>query len=93
MLSELGLPLAIPTTLFQDNKSAIRLIEHQGNSGRTKHISLRYNMIRDTVKNNNVTVKFLESNHMTADTLTKPLGPTLFPIHQARLLNTEPPVI
>jgi hypothetical protein len=91
MLQELGIPSAMTTTLYQDNKSAIRLIEHQGNSGRTKHIALRYNMIRDTVKKNGIIVTFLPSEQMTADAHTKPLGPTLFLIHQNRLLNISPP--
>ena len=91
LLIELGYLSAVPTTLFQDNKSTIRLISHKGNSGRTKHIALRYNMIREAVKNNNITIEYLPSEQMTADTLTKPLGSILFPIHQCRLLNLAPP--
>ena len=91
LLTELGLPSEAITTLYQDNKSTIRLIQHKGNSGRTKHIALRFHMIRDCVKNNNITIEYLCSEAMTADTLTKPLGSLLFPIHQARLLNTAIP--
>ena len=87
LLIELGYPSAVDTILFQDNKSTIRLISHKGNSGRTKH------MIREAVKNNNISIEYLPSEEMTADTLTKPLGSVLFPlrIHQCRLLNTTPP--
>ena len=91
LLTELGYLSAIPTTLFQDNKSTIRLISHKGNSGRTKHIALRFNMIREAVKNNNISIEYLPSERMNADTLTKPLGSVLFPIHQCRLLNLAPP--
>jgi hypothetical protein len=91
LLQELGFPLAIPTTLYQDNQSTIRLIMHKGSSGRTKHIALRFNMIRDCVKNNQIGIEYLCSENMTADTLTKPLGSLLFPAHQARLLNTISP--
>ena len=91
LLTELGYLSAISTTLYQDNKSTIRLISHKGNSGRTKHIALRYNMIREAVKNNNISIEYLPSEKMTADTLTKPLGSVLFPIHQCRLLNLAPP--
>ena len=59
LLQELGFPLSIPTTLFQDNQSTIRLILHKGSSGRTKHIALRFNMIRDCVKNNNICIEYL----------------------------------
>ena len=91
LLSELGFPLSISTTLYQDNQSTIRLILHKGSSGRTKHIALRFNMIRDCVKNNNIIIEYLSSEKMTADTLTKPLGSLLFPAHQQRLLNTASP--
>ena len=50
LLTELGFISAIPTRLYQDNKSTIRLIFHKGNLGRTKHIALRYNIIREAVK-------------------------------------------
>ena len=91
LLTELGYLSAIPTTLFQDNKSTSCLISHKGDSGRTKHIALRFNMIREGVKNNNITIEYLPSEQMTADTLTKPLGSILFPLHQRRLLNTSLP--
>ena len=90
-LTELGYIYAIPTILFQDNKSTIRLISHKGNSDRTKHIALKFNMIREAVKNNNISIEYLPSEEMTADTLTKPLGSVLFPLHQQRLLNLSPP--
>ena len=64
---------------------------HKGSSGRTKHIALRFNMIRDCVRNNNINIEYLSTNKMTADTLTKPLGSLLFPAHQQRLLNTRSP--
>ena len=90
LLTELGYSTAINTTLYQDNQSTIRLIMHKGSSGRTKHIALRFNMIRDCVKNNNINIEYLCSEDMTADTLTKPLGSILFPKHQERLLNLIP---
>ena len=48
-------------------------------------------MIRDIVKEHSITVTYLPFEDMTTYTLTKPLGPTLFNIYQARLLNIFPP--
>ena len=48
-------------------------------------------MIGEAVKNNNITIEYLPSEQITADTLTKPLGSILFPLHQQRLLNLSPP--
>lgn len=92
VLTELGFIESVPTTLYQDNQSTIRLILHKGNSGRTKHIALRYNMIRECVQNNHITIEYLPTDEMVADTLTKPLGAVLFSQHQARILNMQIPV-
>ena len=91
LLTELDYLSATPTTLYQHNKSTIRLISHKGNFGRTKHIALRFNMIREAVKNSNLKIEYLPSEQMTADTLTKPLCSVLFLIHQCRIFNTTPP--
>ena len=73
--------------------STIRLILHKGNSGRTKHIALRYNMTRECVQHNDIKIKYLQKDQMIADTLTKSLGAVLFPIHQERILNLHPPKV
>ena len=91
LLNELGYSQYVPATMFQDNQSTIRLILHKGNAGRTKHIALRYNMIRECVKHNNISIVYLPTDQMVADTLTKPLGALLFPQHQARILNLYSP--
>ena len=93
VLSELGISsliqLDVPQSvvLHQDNTSAINLLRHSGNSGRTKHIDLRYNMIRETILRHKIQVVYTPTKDMTADILTKPLGPNLFCHHQRVLLN------
>ena len=54
---------------------------HKGNSGRTKHIAIRFNMIRECVQKNQITIEYLPTDLMGADTLTKPLGAVLFTQH------------
>ena len=93
LLTELNFSSSTPTTLFQDNMSTIRLILHKGNAGRTKHIALRYNMIRECVRMSNIDIKYLPTGQMVADTLTKPLSAALFLIHQLRILNLAPPQV
>ena len=56
LLTELNFLSSVPTT--------IRLILQKGNSGRTKHIALRYNMIRQCVKDNNITIEYLPTDQM-----------------------------
>ena len=88
ILTELNFLSSIPTTLFQDNMSTIRLILHKKKAGRTKH-----NMIRECVKCNNIKIEYLPTDQMIEDTLTKPLGAVLFQTHQERLLNLHPPKV
>jgi hypothetical protein len=87
VLIELGLNPSI--VLHQDNTSTINLLHHPGNTGRTKHLALRYNMIRETIKNHNISVAYTSTTDMTADILTKPLGPTLYNHHQKSLLQLQ----
>jgi len=85
LLAELGYHPQI--YLHQDNTSTIQLLKHQGNSGRTKHIALRYNMIRETIRINKIKVVYTPTELMVADILTKPLGMRLFNIHQKFVLG------
>jgi hypothetical protein len=77
--------------MYQDNMSTIRLIGHKGNTGRMKHIALRYDFVREQVRLGTIRIEHLHTTKMTADTLTKPLGPSLFAQYAIRLLNTSPP--
>lgn len=64
-----------PTTVYEDNQSCIRMLESNSASQRTKHVDTKYHFIRDLYKLRHIAVKYLPSEHMTADLLTKPLGP------------------
>jgi hypothetical protein len=90
-LEELGFQQKGATCMYQDNMSTIRLIGHKGNTGRMKHIALRYDFVREQVRLGIIRIEHLHTTKMTADTLTKPLGPLLFAKHAIRLLNTIPP--
>ena len=63
----------------------------KGNAGRSKHIALRYNIIREYVADGTIKVVYCPTSQMIADTLTKPLGKSLFSQHQNRLLNLTHP--
>ena len=56
-----------------------------------KHIALRYDFVREQVRLGTIRIEHLHTTKMTADTLTKPLGTSLFAQHAIRLLNTSPP--
>jgi hypothetical protein len=87
-LSELGFAQGQPTTLFEDNKSTIALINNKGNGSKTKHIELRYQFIREQVALGHIKLEYLCTEDMTSDMLTKVTGPTTFLHLRPRLLGS-----
>ena len=63
-------------TIFEDNQSCIKMTKNPINHGRSKHIDIKYNHIRDEVAKQNVQVVYMETKNMIADIMTKGLpGP------------------
>ena len=52
LLLELGFPPTSPTILHEDNKWATQIALHGNDKGRTKHMDIRYHLVRDLVKLN-----------------------------------------
>jgi hypothetical protein len=74
--------------VFQDNMSTMTLIEKgRSTSSRTKHINIRYFFVKDRVENGEITIKYLPTEEMVADLLTKPLQGQLFRKLRQKLLN------
>lgn len=65
-------------TLYIDNKSAIDLAKNPVFHGRSKHIDIRYHLIRECVEKGEIIVKHISSEHERADSLTKALAAAKF---------------
>lgn len=63
--------------IYEDNQSAIKLAENPIHTNRSKHIDVRYHVIREYVKNNVITLQYLPTAEMIADIMTKSLGKVL----------------
>lgn len=59
--------------LYCDNQSALKLASSSQSHNRSKHIDVRCHFIRDVVKNKFVKVKYIPTEEMPADILTKGL--------------------
>ena len=59
--------------LFADNQEVITLIKNSEHHRCTKHIDLKYHWIKETVKNGIIEFKYISTDDMAADGLTKPL--------------------
>ena len=60
-----------PITIFADNQSAIKLLKNPIPSQRSKHIDIVYHFARERVARGEVIFKYIRTNDMIADALTK----------------------
>lgn len=75
ILDEMGARQCGPTVLYEDNRSCIEFVDMERVSRRSKHIDTRMFYTKDMCVKGLVKLKFCPSENMTADILTKPLGP------------------
>jgi hypothetical protein len=57
-----------------DNKSIIALIKNLVLYGQSKHIEVKYHLVRESIENGRIKVEFIRSEEQPGDILTKPLG-------------------
>ena len=86
LLAELGIPQVMPTTIYTDSQSAqALLLQAPGQQGkRSKHISVRYFKVREFITEGIISLKYIPTDSMLADGLTKALPY----VPHARLFNT-----
>jgi hypothetical protein len=73
LLEDIGFRQEDPSIVYEDNQSVIAAISGKMNHQRTKHINIKYQYTREQAKQGVITVKYLETERMTADLLTKAL--------------------
>ena len=77
-----------PAVLGQDNMSTIQLVKNgQANSDATRHIAIRFFFVHDRMKSEEISIKWISTNEMIADILTKPLQGAKFKELRGLLLN------
>ena len=60
-------------TLYTDSNSAIELAKNPTKHNRTKHIDIQYHFIRETVKNEQISLQYIPTKEQLANPLTKPV--------------------
>ena len=73
--------------LIQDNKSTIALTQGSGNHKRSKHFTIEFDALRESVKRREVEVRYIETEYMPADMLTKTLPRVAFQRHRNFLME------
>ena len=70
-----------PVTIFYDNTAALAVAKDPKYHGKTKHIKKRHNYIRDSITDKDVVQKYISTNNMVVDPLTKPIARDVFIRH------------
>ena len=70
--------IQLPVTIYCNNIGAGCMAENEVNNQRTKHIDIRYHMVRQHIANNTVDLQHVPTKDNIADMLTKALGPDIF---------------
>jgi hypothetical protein len=77
-----------PLILYQDNTSAITLMEKgRSTSQRTKHIATRYFFIKDRINSGEIKLVHMGTKDMIADFYTKPLQGDVFRIMRDKIMG------
>ena len=85
LLLELGYFKQEKIPIYSDNNGAIQLTKNSIFHDRTKHINIRYYLIRQKLKDNTISIHYINTINQKADGLTKPLNRQKFNIFLKQL--------
>jgi hypothetical protein len=76
LLRELGLHslVAAPTAIYSDSQGSIALSKNPEHHARSKHIDIRHHYIREQVAAGTIELRYVSTDDMAADILTKALS-------------------
>jgi hypothetical protein len=87
ILLELGFPQEGPTPIYEDNQSAIHMINAQKPTERSRHIDIQFFAIQDWKEAGDIIMAHIPGVINPADDLTKPLGWVLHARHARRVMG------
>ena len=89
LLMDVGCDTSLPLEIFSDNKAAGVLAQHSGNFERTKHIRLRYHVLRARQADGEVVVRWCPASEQLADIFTKNTAVGHFKTIASRILGAS----
>jgi len=60
--------------VYEDNNGVISIVKNNKKDGRTKHIEIKHNFLRDEIRKGKLELTYLKTELQLADSFTKPLG-------------------
>ena len=86
VLEELGVQIAGPVVVREDNKACQMFADHAGNFSSTKHINVRYHFVRERLERGDIRVDYVRTDDQVADIFTKALSRDLFKKFRGKLV-------
>ena len=74
-----------PLKLYCDNKSAVLYSNNNRSSTKSKHIDIKFLVVKERVQSGQIFIEHLGTNSMIANPLTKGLPPKVFHEHVAHM--------
>ena len=74
-----------PLKLFYDNKSAVLYSNNNRSSSKSKHIDIKFLVVKERVQSGQLSIEHIGTNSMVADPLIKGLSPKMFHEHTVRM--------
>jgi hypothetical protein len=87
ILTELGFPPDGPTPIYEDNQSAINMVNARVPTERSRHIDIQHFAIQDWKDAGDIIMAYIPGILNPADDLTKPLGWILHERHARRIMG------
>jgi hypothetical protein len=78
LASEFGVSPTQSVLIYEDNNGAIAMSKNPVSYSKTKHIHIRYHFIREKIYDGDIVVKYLPTNDMLADMMTKNLATCIY---------------
>jgi hypothetical protein len=85
VLGELEGDKVVVPALMVDNQSAVALMKNPVLSGRSKHIEVKYHLVRESAEQGKIEVKQVRTDDQLGDILTKALGRVKFQEMRSRI--------
>ena len=73
--------------IFEDNQVAVQLSQNPVSNSNSEHIDVRHHLLRELVRQGDISVSHVPSEYQHADILTKALAFDVFEIHRRFLMN------
>ena len=73
ILQETGCEVHL-ATIFSDNQGAIRIMKAEASSGRTKHLDIKLQFLKQAVLSGDIKIRYINTSDNISDIFTKPLS-------------------